>query len=148
MLFFFLFVRPSSVADLVKGTRRLQAGRSNLKSSCRSRSSHTSIDPSAHPGRTRTAETHKSGQCFSHAHTHIQGQATIQINILHKVDCRHQPVLVYTARVCHSWGGRIWLVCLLISAGIWQSCPRLSVGPRDTAPVEVKRVRQGLTVQK
>lgn len=76
------FVRSASVVDLFKGTRRLQAGRSNLKSSCRSRSSHTSIDPSVRPETIHTAEKQQSFllNCF-HFHSicdaHMYGHAAL-----------------------------------------------------------------------
>lgn len=150
-LCFFLsvVVGSSSFTDFFKDTRHLQASRLNLKSSCRSRSSHTSIDPSAHPGRTRT-KTHTKTEiyCYYFTHTHTY---TLSCNITnHWIAANtfpnaHQPVLVYRVRVCRSWGGRIWSVCLLVSAGTWLSCPRLSAAPRDRAPLESRQVGEGLT---
>lgn len=56
LLFLLLLMRSASVVDLIKGIRHLQAVLSNLKSSCHSRNSHTSIDPSVRPARIHTVE--------------------------------------------------------------------------------------------
>lgn len=138
-------VGSSSVTLLFKDTRHLQASRLNLKSSCRSRSSHTSIDPSAHPGRTRTARTQKQKCVVIILHTHtLSCNTTNHWTATTTFPYIHRPVLVCRARVCRSWGGRIWSACLLISAGTWLSCPRLSAAPRDRAPVESAQVGEGL----
>lgn len=63
----------------------------------------------------------------------------------HMLLYRHQPVLVCKGRVCHSWGGRIWLVCLPVSAGIWRSFPKLSAAPRGMAPVERRQNEKKLS---
>lgn len=161
LFLFLLLMRSASVVDLFKGIRHLQAVLSNLKSSCHSRNSHTSIDPSVRPERIHTVE--RKGrrnpliQCLCWVHTHTEslihpqlyysrvlGALSFTHTHTQSFHWRYQPAWVCKARFCHSWGGRIWLTCPLTSAGIWQSFPKPSAAPGDRAPAQHTQDGDGL----